>query len=360
MAENRIFARSPFIVRIAEAGQIETQVKLYLWNGTGSAPASPTYTLSKLIPAPADIETLYNISPYIKEFISHQSFQNNYTNLNQFLFADDYCNVKVDTFKKVTSSFVLVSSTTYKAFDGYGTYTEGMNPDLGNVLLDEGTYSYEYDASVVDLLYAPLKRAGAVTINIESGHKVRYTELNTGNTFTNTSITVGMRNAYRVYFQYYDNGNIMQVLDSSDVVLWEATFRPIVECKYAPVVIDFINKYGGWQREFFFKASKNTVSTTNTTYNLMQDTLYNYDILEGQRKVFNSVMLETIQVNSDWRDDSYAEVIRQLMMSERILLNNSPVKLNTNSMEMFKEINTKMINYQLDFEYAYDINNTVV
>jgi hypothetical protein len=152
----------------------------------------------------------------------------------------------------------------------------------------------------------------------------------------------------------------MQILDASNNVLWEATFKPIVECRYTPVVIDFINKYGGWQREFFFKASKNTVSTTNTTYNLMQDNLHNYDVLEGQRKVFNSVMLETIQVNSDWRDDSYAEVIRQLMMSERILLNNSPVKLNTNSMEMFKEINTKMINYQLDFEYAYDINNTVL
>lgn len=356
---DNISARSPFIIEINETGQIETKVELRIWNGTGSAPASPTYTLSKLIPAPTDRQTLYNISPYIKEYISHQTFSNNYSNLNSALSANDYCNVQVKRYKKLTTNFVLIDTTTYKAFDGYGTYTEGSNPDLGNFLLDEGIYVYEYD-STVDLLYTPLKRAGVVNINVETGDKIRYTELNTGNIFTNTSITAGVRNVYRVYLNYYDNGNLMQVLDSGDNVLWEATFRPIVECKYEPVVIDFINKYGGWQREFFFKASKNTVSTTNTTYNLMQNDLPSYDILEGQRKVFNTVMLETIQINSDWRDDSYSEVIKQLMMSERILLNDSPVKLNTNSMEMFKQINTKMINYQLDFEYSYDINNTVI
>lgn len=359
MAENRIFARSPFIVRIAETGQVETKVKLFIWNGTGSAPASPTYTLSKLIPSATDIETLYNISPYLKEYISHASFGNNYNSINTALGSYEWCNVKVERYKKITSTFVLIDTTTYKVFDGYGNYTEGTNPDLGDILLAEGTYEYEYDSAAV-LSTDTLKRAGSVTWNALSGQKVKYTELNTGAVTNGTIPSNGVITSYRVYPNYYDNGNVMQILDSSNNVLWEATFRPIVECKYTPVVIDFINKYGGWQREFFFKASKNTVSTTNTTYNLMQDTLPSYDVLEGQRKVFNSVMLETIQVNSDWRDDNYSEVIRQLMMSERILLNNSPVKINTNSMEMFKQINTKMINYQLDFEYAYDINNTVL
>ena len=359
MAENRIFARSPFIVRIAETGQIETKVELYIWNGTGSAPASPTYTLSKLIPSATDIETLYNISPYLKEYISHASFGNNYNVINTALSGYEWCNVTVNRYKKITTSFVLVDTTTYKVFDGYGSYNDGTNPDLGYVLLDEGTYHFEYDSAAV-LSTDTLKRAGSVTWSAQSGQKLKYTELNTGTITNGTIPSTGVVTSYRVHPNYYDNGNLMQILDASNNVLWEATFKPIIECKYTPVVIDFINRYGAWQREFFFKASKNTVSTTNTTYNLMQDVLYNYDELEGQRKVFNTVMLETIQVNSDWRDDSYSEVIRQIMMSERILLNNSPVKLNTNSMEMFKQINTKMINYQLDFEYAYDINNTVL
>ena len=57
-----IFARSPYIVTINQAGQVETKIELRLWNGTGSAPTDPTYTLSKLIPLPSQIATYYNIS----------------------------------------------------------------------------------------------------------------------------------------------------------------------------------------------------------------------------------------------------------------------------------------------------------
>ena len=79
-----ISARSPFIIEIDEAGQIETKVQLYIWNGAGSAPGSPTYTLSKLIPAPTVTQTTYNISPYLKEYIKHAGFQNNYNNYNTY------------------------------------------------------------------------------------------------------------------------------------------------------------------------------------------------------------------------------------------------------------------------------------
>jgi hypothetical protein len=47
-------------------------------------------------------------------------------------------------------------------------------------------------------------------------------------------------------------------------------------------------------------------------------------------------------------------------MSDRILLNERPVILKTQNIELQKQINTKMINYSLEFEYSSDINNTVV
>ena len=355
-----IFCRSPFIIQIDEANQIETKVELFIWNGTGSAPASPTYTISKLVPSTTNRETTYNISPYIKEFITHGEFENTYNVINDALNAEEWCNVQVKKYKKLTTSFSQVGSTlTYKAFDGYTNYVDGYNYDLGDILLDEGTYHYEYDSAAV-LSTDILKRAGTITWNAPSGYKVKFTELVTGNTFTATIPSAGVVNSYRVYPLYYDNGCLTQITDASNNVLWESTFKPVVECKYTPMVIDFINRYGAWQREFFFKASKNTVSTTNTTYNLLQSNLYNFDVLEGQRKVFNTVMLETITCNSDWRDDSYAEVIRQLLMSERVLINNRPARVVTNSIELQKQINTKMINYAIDFEYSNDINNTVV
>ena len=51
------------------------------------------------------------------------------------------------------------------------------------------------------------------------------------------------------------------------------------------------------------------------------------------------------------------------MLSERILILDAdylPVKINTKSTELFKHINTKQINYSLDFEFAYDVINSVI
>lgn len=354
-----ISARSPFIVEINETGQVETKVELRIWNGTGSAPASPTYTLSKLIPAPTVTQTIYNISPYIKEFISHDYYASSYTNNNQSILNNEWCNVQVKRYKKLTTSFVLIDTTTYKAYDGYGLYTSGYNYDKGIYLLDEKTYYYSYNP-LADFSGNGLARPGSVSFECLSGNKIKYSELGTANTFTNTTIAAGVKQIYRVYYQYYANGNKMEILDSSNNVLWSATFKPIVECKYEPVCCDFINSYGAWQREFFFKASKNNINVENTEYNLLQSNLVNYSVLEGQRKVFNTNYSETITVNTDWVSEDFSENLRELMTSERILLDNRPVKLNTKSTELFKQINTKMINYTLEFQYANDIINNVV
>ena len=50
-----IFARSPHIISVAEILNTGSKIELFLWNGTGSAPASPQYTLSKLIAATSNI-----------------------------------------------------------------------------------------------------------------------------------------------------------------------------------------------------------------------------------------------------------------------------------------------------------------
>ena len=48
------------------------------------------------------------------------------------------------------------------------------------------------------------------------------------------------------------------------------------------------------------------------------------------------------------------------MVSEKILINNYPAKLNTKSTELFKNINQKMINYSLEFDFAYNAINNVI
>jgi hypothetical protein len=138
------------------------------------------------------------------------------------------------------------------------------------------------------------------------------------------------------------------------------TFVPKEECKYTPVQIDFVNKFGAWQREWFFKASYNGLSVENTEYNLMPLTYPAYDTKEGQRKVFNANGKETIRVNTDWVSESFNEVIKQMMLSERILIDKKAAKLNTKSIDLKKSINSSLISYEMEFEYAFDTINSVV
>ena len=358
MSSRFIAARSPYIIDINEAGQTGSKVELYLWN-TGSVPASPQYTLSKLIPASNNLQTTYNISPYIREYISHKGFNNNYNTNNDYTSTNEYCNVGIRLYKKVgLSTYVFLSGATLLGCDGYGYYEDLMNPDIGRFFLDEGTYHYHYDGVDPDITGS--RRAGIITMNLESGDYVKYTEIGTGNVDINNITVNGVYDIYRVYPAAYANGNKVEVFDNGDILLRTYTFLPYDECRYEPVVVDFINRYGGWQREFFFKASNISIGIDSVDYNLLQSDLVNYSELEGQRAVFNANGREVIKANTGFVTEVFNSSLKQLMLSERILVNNRPAKLNTKSTELQKNINNKMINYQMEFEFANDIINSVV
>lgn len=346
-----IFARSPYILTINETGQTASMIQVFLWNGnTTPMPASPAYTLSKNIPSSSSPATYYDLSPYIREFINHNTLQT-ITTSNAPTPSDQWCWIGIKTFKKTTGGFVQFGSTlTYRAYEGYGNYTDGANPNLFRVHLDAGTYNYYLDGS---------GNYGHLTIENISGDTIKYTNLVTGANNTSSLGTLNVQDYPRVYSTYLTAGNKVEIINAGTTV-WTATFQPKAECKYTPIRCDFVNKYGAWQTEWFFKASNRSISVENTEYNLMPETYPSYNVQEGQRKVFNTNAKEQIKVNTDWVNESYSEVIKQLMLSERILLDKSPVKINTKSTELFKSINTHMINYQLDFEYAYDTINSVV
>jgi hypothetical protein len=251
----------------------------------------------------------------------------------------------------VTTSFIQVGSTqTHFGLDGYGLYLDGGNPALGNYLLSSSTYTYNYDL---------LGEYGWLTLYTGSGNSVKYTNLATGGSSTTGLTNNVWRDIPRVRSGYAADGNRLEIIDGSSNVLFSATFVPKQECKYTPVQIDFVNKFGAWQREWFFKASYNGLNVENTEYNLMPVTYPSYDTKEGQRKVFNANGKETIRVNTDWVSESFNEVIKQIMLSERILIDKKAAKLNTKSVDLKKSINSSLISYEMEFEYAFDTINSV-
>jgi hypothetical protein len=358
-------ARSPYIVEVSETGQEGSKVELYLWN-TGSQPVNPQYTLSKLIPASNNIDTFYNISPYVREYFNLTKWADVYNTYDVDINTDYRVNYHIETFKLVGGTYTSVTTETGEFMDGYSYYMDGQNkPFQDTVLLSEGTYLYYHDTSL--LSSQPNNMAGSFDMIGQAADKIVYTNLATGTQQSYTLTTDGIKTFARVYEPYLTDGNKVEHRDGFGATIWEGYFKPQCEPKYSPVAVDFINRFGSWSRIWFMKAKKRNVSIKTNEYKFNPATLpYNAED-NGQIKEFNINGTETIKLNTGWVNDGYAEYIQELMLSERVHLldyevntDYTPVKIKTKSLEKQKGINNGMINYELEFEFAYDMINTVV
>lgn len=338
-----IRARSPYIITINETSQVSTRIELFISATTFSA--TPQYNLSKAIPASNAPATYYDIAPYIREYFDHTVYSN-ITTLTTSYGSVQNVNVRVKRYKTVGTTESLIDTTDYIATDGYAEFANGVNYSGGNYLLDQKTYYYHSGSN-----------AGYILVYVQSNDKIRWTD-SEGLLYLSSSLAFGWYYVPRCYNSRFTEPWIVEVLNSSNVTQATWTFKPVEECLYTPVKVDFINKYGAFQREFFFKASNDNIEVTNKDYNLMQP--YDYSLTGGQRTTYNQNGTQTIKVNSGWVEEDFKDNLKQLMLSEKVLVDEKPAILKTKSIELNKSINTKQINYSLEFEFAYDLINSIV
>lgn len=142
-----IYVRSPYIIEINEAATLGSKVELYIWNNGTTPPTSPTYTLEKLIPSTTNLLMVYNISNYAREYINFVSNTIVETATPTTPPDTEWAYIKVVRSKLTLSGYTELDTKTYIAFDGFGYYEEGYNPELGRVQLAPGNYEYWYDAA---------------------------------------------------------------------------------------------------------------------------------------------------------------------------------------------------------------------
>jgi hypothetical protein len=338
-----IRARSPYIISINETSQVSTRIELFISATTFSG--TPQYNLSKAIPASNAPTTYYDIAPYIREYFDHTVYSN-ITTLTSSYGSVQKLNVRVKRYKTVGTTESLIDTTDYIATDGFTEFENGVNYSGGNYLLDQKTYYYHSGSN-----------AGFILVYVQSNDKIRWTD-SEGILYLSSSLGFGWYYVPRCYNSRFTEPWIVEVINSSNVVQATWTFKPVEECLYTPVKVDFINKHGAFQREFFFKASNDNIEVTNKDYNLMQP--YDYSLTGGQRTTYNQNGTQSIKVNSGWVEEDFKDNLKQLMLSEKVLVDEKPAILKTKSIELNKSINTKQINYSLEFEFAYDLINSVV
>ncbi len=96
------------------------------------------------IPASNNVNTYYNISPYIREYLNFDERQTNWNN-NTTTPTAQWCNVQVKRYKLDTGVYTLLDTTSYKAFDGFGYYEQGYNWRMHHTLVARwGDCAYEF------------------------------------------------------------------------------------------------------------------------------------------------------------------------------------------------------------------------
>jgi len=131
------------------------------------------------------------------------------------------------------------------------------------------------------------------------------------------------------------------------------------ECRYDPVDIAFQNKEGALQFMTFFKAKTESMSITNEEF----ETDRGQPLFGNHQYVTYNVQGKSkFKMNSGFVDESMNETFKQLILSERVWSfkdgTYTPLKMGSKSIEYKTRMKDRLINYEIEFEYAFnEINN---
>ena len=363
-----INARSPYFIEVNEEGQAGALLKIWVWNKGEAQPDTPTYTIQKNIASNTQTAIVFNISPYIAEQIetinaeqrtlAHQDSNDMWV----YVYAEWYYNTEE------VKDWELVKSRYFVGVQGFTDYLGGANQVVNQPIKyltnPDIIQYYNIDSTSLQLPY----------FNVLIEHDGRSTTEAKWQNLRNTSLSsqtllddsfpadtyMFMIPAKNGEISDHNFGNIVYI--STELVeddLPKITFLPVCESKYTPVTCEFINRYGGWQFLTFWKAQTNNVEVKNSEFRLLPDN-WDYNPLRNQTQQFNFNATQSVKLNTGWVDENYSELMFDLMASETILLDDKPVNIKTKSMPIKTGLMDKMINYEVEFTYSYNLINDVV
>lgn len=370
----KINVRSPYFVRISDASLKSVVFNLYVWDGVEtSIPSEVTIPLIRDVIG-SNTHITFELADYIRDYIvtEYGDYSTNavWAYWSYQMYSDLARTTAIGT--PITGQRLAV--------DGYGFFEDGVHPreSVVDTLLQDNTDIYYLDGR--DIVFAVYDE-GVTNVSID-GASVPAVYWEQVNEF------------WDEYVATWDSGGIDQIIgdstDSSNKIVYvkitetelfddietititnadlsttTLTLHKVCEPKYTPLNVIFYNKYGAMQNLWFFKRSDTTLSVTGDTFkrNIVDfSSTPTYNTSSHQIKSFNVNGIESVRLNTDYLPEGFNEIIKQIMLSEEVWIDNGtqvlPVRPTTNSLTYKTSANNKLISYSLDFEYAYDkINN---
>lgn len=376
-------ARSPIYITAnysSLSGQlIDVTLEVYIWNAArGSRPATANYTLFRDVFVGEDVT--FDIGPLVEEYIVNDYDDREVTAAQPSIDKGVWwvqVDYDVNYYDKADPPAVANdtgSTDIFYSSNGYHTFAE------------EANYEYPVDfLHTIDTFY--VQTNGIETVKVHLGNysadEVYYIGYLAGD---GTSKTIDISS---LHSSTQPEGRIVEVpigpnnlndwlvansstatpptsrdrytitiLDDGSSELERITIEKVCEPKYDINEISYINRYGVWDYLHFFKRSDDDFSASSSEYRKAlgssSSSGFTYDKTESLYTKFNTNGKTTTTLNSGWVLEEYREAFKDLLLSERVLLNGSPVNVTTTSLRLSKSINDKMINYTIQVTEAFD------
>ena len=325
----KINVRSPYYVTLNED---PATLELRVWSGTNTVPTDPTYTLTK--DAVGGYAT-FEVAELIRDYLDI-TFDGTYTSQALWTRVDD------------------AVPTNKLAFDGYTDFQDGINAQ-GNTkqLISNSTIWVPEGVDVripvfAQSTYSVIFKDGIVTVNT-----VNITSQTNTNAVINYAVsTIGA------------GENISTIeISGGDTI----TVRQMECSKYDAYKIVFVNKHGALQDLYFFKKAIKSITTSKETYKANNITLGSsatYSTTAHQYRNIDIQGRDNIILSTGFVSEDYNEPIKEMMLSEKVWMVTPddvviPVNVGTSDVTFRTSLNDQMVEYQVEFEYAYDAINNV-
>ena len=386
----KINVRSPYYVKASNASLASATLSLYIYTGTFTTDkGTAKYTITKN-EISSNNYVVFEIAELVRDYLDIE-FDGEYDSQTVWVEAD------IQMFDAINGggSSLGTTSTDYIAFDGYGYFEDGINTELSRTYL-QSNYKifrpddqnvrvpvFTEDTDSVSFLYkGEVKRVQSVSSSTNTNAQIDYiTVSGSDNTDTYKERVLADGGTLE------DNSLLDAFLESVDIGLVDelyinsASGTQVVKIstepcsKYEPYKVTFINKFGALQDMYFSLKSIESLNTTGETYkaNVVDFGTLTYDTYKPQVAQYNKLGKESITLNTNYLSEDYNEVIKQLMMSEQVWLtrldnpapdSNNPETVlavipKTQSVTYKTSLNDRLVQYTVDFDYAFDKINTV-
>ena len=376
----KINVRSPYFINVAATSLTKAKLELYVYTGTvsGSWTGTITYTLTSTA---IDAVVTFEISELIRDYLT-TGFDGEYNT------SSLYSTINVDYRITKWISDVEQSPDTpvlgARAFDGYGYFEDGANPQLLQGLLISNDTILKPDDSPLRI---PVDANNTTSVAFFSGGVEIYTDMVADVTdsddwveyITNESQAGADGYEDRVLEDggtFEDNSCLQNLLRENglypvDTVYVDGTegvtvlsVKNIEECLRTPYKVVFVNKYGALQDLWFFKKSKLSLNTTQEKFKKNIISSGSYNTYNHQDKVLTKNGKQKLVLNSGFYPESNNDVFKELMLSEMVWIeyganNNLPITIASSSFDYKTIINDKLINHTIEIEFAFDTINNI-